>query len=229
MEQTSNIVESKQRAYSDTSVRSLIFCNLIIIIWAVAQKWPLANMIWVYWIQSIGIGFWTIVNILAMSQYRMQDFLLGERVFPPILFKKFLAILFFSFIYGIFHRAYAGILIGITERGYEIPILIAGGVFFCNQFYSFVYKKERYYKEKKPQISDPILFAFMRIIPIHITMMGAAFLSGVSKLEFSGRFSIALFLIFKTLVDTGMYKTLKKSYSIHDGDSQNDMHTGERS
>jgi hypothetical protein len=164
-----------------------------------------------------------------MKQYNTKHFLLGERVFPPNLFTKIFAILLFSFIYGIFHNIYATFLVGITERGYEIPILLAGGVFFFNQFYSFVYKKERYYKGKKPQIGDPIAFAFMRIIPIHITMMGAGFLSCVSKLEFTGRFSIALFLTLKTLVDTGMYKALKKSYSIRDGDSQNDTNIGERS
>lgn len=213
LERSSGIVESKKGTHSDASVKSLIFCNLVTVIWAVAQKWPLANMIWVYWIQSMGIGFWAIINILALKEFTTKYFILGERVFPPNLFTKIFAILFFGFIYGIFHGIYAGVLAGITEAGYEIPIVFAGGVFFFNQLYSFVYKKERYYKGKKPQIGDPMAFAFMRIIPIHITIMGAGILSSVSKLEFTGRFSIALFLLLKTLVDASMYKTLKKSCS----------------
>jgi len=225
LEQSSGIVESKKRVYSDTSVRGLIFCNLVMMIWAVAQKWPLANMIWVYWIQSVGIGFWAIINILALKEFTTKDFILGERVFPPNLFTKIFAVLFFSLIYGIFHSAYAGFLVEITGAVYEIPIVFVGGIFFFNQFYSFVYKKERYYKGKKPQIGDPMFFAFMRIIPIHITIMGAGILSSVSKLEFTGRISIALFLLLKTLVDAGMYKTLKKSYSDSDADSQDNTST----
>ena len=212
MEQASNIVESRKSIYSDASVRSLIFCNLLTAIWAVAEKWPLAIMIWVYWIQSMGIGFWAIINILALKEFCTKHFILGERVFPPNLFTKIFAILFFSFIFGIFHLAYAGFLARITEPGYETPILFAGGIFFFDQLYSFVYRKERYYRAKKPQIGDPMGFAFMRIIPIHITIMGAGILSSVSKLEFTGRFSIALFLLIKTLVDVGMYRTLRKSY-----------------
>jgi len=180
------------------------------VIWAVVQKWPLANIVWVYWIQSLGIGFWAIVNILSLKEFTTKHFMLGERVFPPNLFTKIFAVIFFIVIYGLFHIAYAGFLIGITEEGFEIPIVFAGGVFFFNQFHSFVYKKERYYKAKKPQIGDPMAFAFTRIIPIHITIMGAGILSSVSSLEFTGRFTIALFLILKTLVDAGMCKTLRK-------------------
>lgn len=48
-------------------VISLIAANLITIILAVLGNWDLATVMFIYWAQSIIIGFFTVMNILLVN------------------------------------------------------------------------------------------------------------------------------------------------------------------
>jgi len=52
----------------EPSVLSLIFSNVVVIIWALWEGWSLAVVMWVYWIQSIIIGFFWFLRILALEK-----------------------------------------------------------------------------------------------------------------------------------------------------------------
>src|SRR3989344_624904 len=56
--------ESSQFIF-DSSTLGLLLSNVIVIVLAVAQKWDISTALWVYWLQSIIIGFFNFLRILS--------------------------------------------------------------------------------------------------------------------------------------------------------------------
>ena len=207
------ITEEQDRGRQDRPVLRLVLCNMAVMVWAIAAKWSLVDMMWVYWAQSMCIGFWGVVNMLSLKDYSTEDFFLGEFNLRPNIFTKLLTLFVFVVLFGFWHLVYAAVLGKYTTNAGRAFVLVvgAGGVFFFNQFYSFVFKKVRYYKGDKPNIGDVFCFPLYRLWPMHFTMIGAAVVWAATGLEFIERAAIVIFVLLKTLVDAATYSTLYKS------------------
>lgn len=134
------------------SIVSLLLSNIIVIILAIAQRWEVSTVLWVYWMQSIIIGFFQFLRVVSLEKFHA---------------------FFFAFHYGFFHFIYAIFLASIVAKAPEnfLSILIGSSIFFLNHLYSFIQN------EKVKQNIGKLMFSpYARIIPMHLIIIFGAIL-----------------------------------------------------
>jgi len=93
--------------FSDPTTWSLIGANLLTIVFAILEKWDARTVLWLYWWQSVVIGFFNVVKILSLREFSTAGFKLGNTPAQPTTFTKVFTAFFFLFHFGFFHVVYA--------------------------------------------------------------------------------------------------------------------------
>ncbi|MBI5779410.1 MAG: hypothetical protein HZA49_08135 [Planctomycetes bacterium] len=199
-----------KRTVKDNSALSLVAANLVTAIFAIVQKWTLAELMWIYWSQSITIGIFNFIRIWRLKQFRTDGLTMNDRpVEPTEKSKKDIAI-FFAMHYGFFHVGY---LIFLTQLGSggrienldstpfitgvpidTLAVIILALMFFGNHLYSFLHNKDNY--RGVPNIGTMMFFPYARVIPMHLTLIIGASMA---------QSAIILFLFLKTIADVIMH------------------------
>jgi hypothetical protein len=180
--------------YKDLSFWMLLFSNGITIGIAVAENWSLITIVIIYWIQSCIIGFFNIFRILSLKT--TEPLYINKK--PVLKETKYVAAVFFTFHYGLFHLIYGAFLLffafisGSTQS--LLYLLIAGVIFFFDHLFSFNYNRKRD-EQKKRGIARLMFFPYARILPMHIIILVGIIAEG----------SLFLFLGLKTLADVLMH------------------------
>jgi hypothetical protein len=212
-------------ATTDSSLAALVLANIITIVLAIIGNWDLSTVLFIYWAQSVVIGFFAVVTILSADSASLAAEMNGLAAGNPgkkmvwstrgVTLYKFVMAGFFCVHYGLFHFAY---FMFIVEGGLFGPVNLAAGgvwaacgVFFANHLYSFLYNRGR-----EPQGVQSLNAAFFRpynrIIPMHLTIIFGAFvvlafgLIGITTLLPV----LVLFLALKTYMDVRMH--IRKHY-----------------
>ncbi len=194
----------------------LLFSNLTVIILALVQGWNIIPLLWVYWCQSIIIGFFNWRRIKQLKQFSTDGLKINGRKVPAKETTKKWIAEFFLFHYSFFHLFYLLFLLEITE---ELPVVfvLSGAIsvtfFLLNHFlsYRYILKKDL---SSRPNLATLTFFPYARVIPMHlIIFIGLQFGRG-SKIE------LFFFLLLKTIIDLLMHiihridwNESKKSYS----------------
>jgi hypothetical protein len=164
----------------DISTRALILVNVVMIIVAVALGWSVIDVMWVYWAQSVIIGSIAIFRILLMKQVFAAGFFLVH--------------------YGMFHLVYFFFLYSADESQPGVPIVgiaLCSFMFLMNHIFSSWHNWKRDMK-RKPEPGTLMLAPYMRIIPMHLTIIfGSEYATSTATL--------ALFLFLKTIMDVIMH------------------------
>lgn len=206
------VAKRKQLDFSeiakDLSLWTLIGSNAFMLLWAIIEKWPLIEIMWVYWFQSVGIGIiwffriWTIKNVYVEKDFQS----IGD---AKSSFGRKLNALFLIFHYGFFHIGYMAFLAGRSEEVVFRPIYFMALIFFANQLFSFIYHKD--WSNTKPVKYGKLVFMpYLRIVPMHITIIGAGILKDKLNINFEHTAVLASFLILKTVADVGMYINIRQ-------------------
>ena len=191
---------------SDQSTRFLILSNIILIIFALFENWNLITLMFIYWCQSIIIGFFTFLKMLTLKDFSTEG--VNYDQMPPSSGAKVFMSIFFLFHYGMFHFAYYTFLINgaffrsnLELEAVGLSLIIVIGVFFANHLFSFLYNRKRD-ANKKQNIGKIMMFPYIRIIPMHLTIIfgGMFIISGGSA-----QGVILLFLVLKTIADVAMH------------------------
>ncbi|MFA4877180.1 MAG: DUF6498-containing protein [Methanoregula sp.] len=192
---------------------SLIIANLVTIVLAVAGNWDLATVMFIYWVQSIIIGLFTVVALLTAGAARKWT--APESGDPAAATVAILDRLgsvvaryglagFFCLHYGIFHLAYYEILIGSGLFGpvnlSDPYIWVASGIFFLNHLYSFI---AHWNVHIQGDGDDDFFAPYHRIIPMHMTIIfGSIVLFFLQDLGIESTLPVlVLFLVLKMFAD----------------------------
>jgi hypothetical protein len=199
---------------NNSPVLSLIAANVVTISLAILGNWDLATVMFIYWAQSIIIGFFTVVALLGADTPA-----LGADLSKPILerggsavssryveFYKLLLAGFFCLHYGIFHWAYYTFIVesGLfgTVNFSDPGIWFSCGLFFVNHLYSFITFRNRGPKGAM-YVNEKFFTPYRRIIPMHLTIIFGSIV--VLVLQVFGITStmpvLLLFLLLKTYTD----------------------------
>lgn len=181
----------------DPSSVSLLISNIIVIILAIVQRWDVATVLWVYWMQSVIIGFFQFLRILSLKNFSTENFSINDKPASPTNNTKLYTAFFFLCHYGFFHFIYAIFLFSFfTKNPLDFTYIFLGGlVFFLNHTYSYFHNIVQ--DEKQTQNIGKLMFApYARIIPMHLIIIFGAIL---------GQSSLVIFLLLKTLVDLLMH------------------------
>jgi hypothetical protein len=192
----------------DLSLWTLIASNIFVLLWAIIEKWPLIEIMWVYWFQSVGIGviwflrLWTVKNVYVEKDFHS----IGD---PKSSLGRKLNALFLIFHYGFFHAGYLAFLAGKSEEIVFRPIYFMALIFFADQLFSFIYHKD--WSNTKPVKYGKLVFMpYLRIVPMHITIIGALILKDKLNINFEHTLVVVLFLLLKTVADVSMYINIRQ-------------------
>jgi len=195
--------------FHDPSLWLLLLSNIATIFFAIIGNWNLLTIMWVYWFQSIIIGFFSFIRILQTKKFSTQKLQASKQTtlppspqMSPQNAKIFVAF-FFLFHYGLFHFVYlisllvASKLVGaygsapsFVELKY---IFLAALFFFINHLFSYLYNRLR--DTKEDNIGSLMLRPYARIIPMHVTIMFGSVFGG----------ALIIFLLIKTFADAVMH------------------------
>lgn len=202
-----------RKYFADSSAISLLISNIIVIILAIVQKWDIATVLWVYWMQSIIIGFFQFLRILSLKKFSTENFKINNQPTHPTTSTKLFTAFFFAFHYGFFHFIYAIFLFNFfkSSQPFDFANLFLGGfIFFINHFFSYYQNEQssssnRTIDEQKTQNIGTLMFTpYARIIPMHLIIIFGAIL---------GQSALSVFLLFKTMADLVMH-TLKHKTNL---------------
>ena len=176
---------------------SLLVADIAVLIWAILEKLPLSRMAWVYFFQSLMIGiFWSIRVLESPVNCSNETKVKNVSCFLPHYFLMHL--IFIPSMYNAFGKEFLANL---------KSILVMSGFFLISEIIT-------YFKESKQHCTRPLnlatiqLFPYARVIPMNL----AIFIGLI--VEFGGtisQFTVAVFLIVKTLADIAM-DLVEKSY-----------------
>lgn len=184
----------------------LIATNLVAIVMAVIYGWDATNVLFIYWCQSIIIGIFTYFKLMSfpVSAYAKEMVegasmtINGVPVTDPVVYKRSSSG-FFLLHYGLFHVGYlVFILAKLKDPGTLLIAAIPVGLFAANHFYSYLVNKEQDIASAADNPTATFWKPYLRIIPMHITIIVAAQMSGTATL--------VVFMIIKTLEDVVLHK-----------------------
>jgi 4-hydroxybenzoate polyprenyltransferase len=186
---------------SDRSVTFLLLSNLFTIVLAVLQQWDVHVLMWIYWGQSVVIGYFNVHRILDLEEFSTEGFRVNNKAVAPTPETQRETAVFFALHYGFFHLGYLVFL--LVGYGLQGAFTIAGIAlcilaFYFNHRFSYHYNRERE-REGVPNIGSIMFFPYVRIIPMHLMIiMGGVFLG-------SNSIALVLFLLLKTAADVAMH------------------------
>src|SRR3989344_2042680 len=188
----------------DPTTIFLVLANLAVIAMALWLNWNLLDLLWVYWWQSVIIGFFTFFKILSLKDFSTKGLTFSAYVGTnrkEIKLGKganvFVAF-FFAFHYGFFHIVYAFFL-GSLPFGISANfsyVAFAALLFFITHLFSFLYYMKR--PKKRQNIGMMMFVPYKRIVPMHLTIIAGGLLA-------AGTVLLVIFFLLKTAVDVAMH------------------------
>ena len=185
----------------DLSLLAILFGNVLSIWMALTQGWSLHQIMWIYWGQSVVIGVMNVIRMLSLKEFSTEGMRMNEKPVPETASAKRQVAAFFAFHYGFFHFVYAVFLwqeMPLNEIAAGTAMLMMGCVsaFVGTHSYSLMHNMTVDFREKKPNLGTIMFYPYMRIIPMHMTIIFGGMFSGLG---------LTLFMVLKTLADMGMH------------------------
>lgn len=172
----------------------LVGFNLYFIWYYNQHREGFKTLLLIYWFQSVMIGFFTFLQLLTTPAEQTTGLITDQNTGKPI--GKGCGALFFAVHYGIFHLVYLVFL--VMRDGGPIDFLLLKISFFIilvAELMEFI-RKRRAISLNKVNQGFTFFLPYLRIIPMHIMIVGAAFLN---------LSDVTIFLMLKTVADVGMY------------------------
>lgn len=188
-------------AVAEESTRALIAVNAVTVVVAIALHWPVATLLWPYWIQSVVIGYFSRRRMLALGRFSTAGFQMNDQPVDPTPQVQHKAANFFALHYGFFHLVYLVFLISVSS-GLEwwdwLGLGPLGISFVWNHRASYQHNIEAD-RRGTPNIGTLMFLPYLRIIPMHFTIILGAAVGGQSVL------AVLLFGGLKTVADVLMH------------------------
>ena len=184
----------------DPSLLAVIFGNIVSIVMAIAYDWSLAEIMWIYWGQSVAIGVMNVIRMLSLKEFSTKGLTSNGSPVPETESGKRSTAIFFAFHYGFFHLGYAVFLwqeMPLAEIAVASAVIMMTcvSIFVGGHSYSLMHNLKRDFKHKKPNLGTLMFYPYLRIIPMHITIV----------LGSMGSLTLPIFMVLKTFADVCMH------------------------
>lgn len=161
------------------------------------------TVVWIYWLQSIIIGFFNFLDLLTIKNYDAGTLKMNN---APVTEKNKGCIAWFFLVhYGFFHLGYCiFLLIDFGIRTVDKNFLLLGAAaFLLESVFSFM-KRKQLEQKIKLNIGTMFFLPYLRIVPMHLTILIPAF-TGIKP--------SLLFLVLKMVADIFSYTLYHFIYS----------------
>jgi Family of unknown function (DUF6498) len=198
--QNSGTIHRAGLLYSDRSLTFLLITNLATVVLAVIQQWTITDLLWIYWGQSVGIGYYNMHRIVDLDRFSTDGFIGSIWTVEPTSETQRCTAVCFALLYGLFHLVY-GIFLLITFRIHSgFPV---AGVLLCILAFWFTHRfSYRFYRERDrdiPNIGSLMFFPYARIIPMNLVILLGGPIAGDDPV------ALVLLLMLKTVADVAMH------------------------
>ena len=181
-----------QKIIRDPAFWALLFMNVLFIFWYKEDTRQYTTIVWLYWCQSVLLGFFNFFDMLTLKRVGVSNMTINGRPATPGQAKGCLPF-FFAFHYGIFHLAYF-IFLTVDFRLSNVDFSFLKWAIVgisINQLIYFIQNKTKYANISR-SISVMFFTPYLRIVPMHLTILLPKFLGWTPALTF---------LILKTVFD----------------------------
>jgi hypothetical protein len=192
----------RKRIWTDPSIWVLVGVNAYLVYYYYHQPQIFTTLIWLYWAQSVSLGVFNFFDLLTLGN-SSEPFIINDKPVNTIATTLILPF-FFLLHYGIFHLVYFGFIFTMKSTGpfqwdFFRNFLFA---FIAGQLITFIQHKVQ---QRKTKTNAGIMFftPYLRIIPMHLTILAPAFLHIGN---------MGLFLILKAVTDVAMAIVTRPAY-----------------
>lgn len=193
-----------QRISKDPGLWFLVLMNSYLIYYYQQQPHEFNTIIWIYWMQSILIGFFNFIDLITVKNPDETSMKMNNQ--PVSKSNMGCAAWFFLFHFGFFHFVYAIFLLTSNLKGANGKIiLITAGIFLAESTIQLI-RKKRITETEKVNVGKMFFTPYLRIVPMHLVILLPSFLGIAGSL---------IFLVLKMIADIGMYLlTTQKDFSL---------------
>jgi len=186
--------------FTDPNFIFLLLGNLFCIYYFQTHDNGFGTVVFIYWCQSMVIGFFNFLDLLTIKNYNSDDFRMDDK--PVTTLNQGCSAFFFLIHYGGFHMAYFVFISTqyFSDADFTI-ILISIGLLLIEGAISFIRRKQN---NNTIKYGTLFMMPYVRIVPMHLMILAPAFL-GLSP---SG-----IFLLLKTIADIAFYFLARNLYS----------------
>ena len=167
----------------DGSIWLLLAVNIAVLGIAHWQKWPLLQLMLMYWVQSVAIGLSYVLRILSLDKFTTEGMkILGEPVAPTQESRSLLAFVF-VFGFGFVHAVYLVFIYAGATMSTKVPLRldlwfwVCTAAFVLNHLWSYRYNSEL---DRRGTVDAGALMLtpYIRAVPMHLMMVSGAFVGG---------------------------------------------------
>jgi len=188
----------KRNFWKDPTLLSLVAVNLYLAWYAISSGLNNNTLIWLYWYQSVLIGIFNFLRILTLRQFSTKNFrgMNSNTDDAPTVRTKIGTAFFFLAHYGFFHLVYF-IFLSVADKTSVDWVFVKNGaqLFLVNSAFTFLIQKVRDYRNT-PNIGEMMFFPYIRIVPIHLSIIFGGFFPGLGTL---------VFIILKSVADVAAH------------------------
>lgn len=162
------------------------------------------DILWAFWGQSVIIGLANAIRMGALRQFSTEGLKSNGKPVDETPAGKWSTTVFFCFHYGFFHLIYS-VFLG-SEHGLDWATLqswvtVGLAAFAVGEAFTLG-KHLATDRDWKPNLGTLMFTPYLRIIPMHLTIIGGGFLAGFGQTGTS--ITLFVFLGLKSLADLGM-------------------------
>lgn len=214
----------------DRALAAIVASNLLTLAMAIWQGWGLLHVLWPFWIQSVIIGAYAARRIFLLERFCTGGLKVNGREVAPVRSTAIGSALFFMAHFGFFHFVYFLFLVSLSvlsiigvvpmlagtdaASGITVALRPADAGIFVVLGLAFWQSHRLSHREHvradlagTPQRGRLMLVPYLRIIPMHATLLTGAWLSGGAALW--------LFIVLKTVADAGMHVAEHRMLGAH--------------
>lgn len=194
----------KNTLLTDPGFWSLVIWNGFLIYYQLKHPEEFKTILWIYWAQSVLIGFFNFLDILTLQKVEAGSWKEDGKAVSDTRAKG-CAAFFFLFHYGFFHFGYLIFLFAFVKTTGKFDFnffAISVLAFVLTLLLSFI-KRKTTYANAPGNIGKMFILPYLRVVPMHLTILLPAFI-GVSALT--------LFITLKTIADILFYTITTRQF-----------------
>ncbi len=192
-----------KRIFVDPSFWILLLVNLYCIYYFQKNPEGFSTIIWAYWIQSVMVGLFNFLDLLTVKNADMSN---SSKISNPM--KKGsnstgCSAFFFLFHYQFFHVVYAVFLLNQFRGPIDFSFLLITWAVICFELVMSFIRNKQLQKTISINYGKVFMLPYLRIVPMHLTILAPAFLGATPS---------TFFLVLKMVADLGMYLIARSLY-----------------